>query len=120
MKALVVDDSAVMRKIVIRSLNSVGVTDVAEAGDGEEALEVFGDGGADIVLSDWNMPKMNGLEMLRALRGQGATVPVIMVTTEAERGKVLEAIQAGATDYLAKPFESDVLRQKLEKYVGAI
>ena len=118
MKVLVADDSGVMRKIIIRSLNAVGVTDVVEAGDGKEGWAAFQADAFDIVLTDWNMPEMTGLDFLKQIRGSGSTVPVIMITTEGERGKVIEAIQAGVTDYLCKPFEADELRDKLDKYVA--
>ena len=116
-KVLVVDDSGVMRKIVIRSLAAVGITDVVEAADGAKGFEAFQAESFDMVLTDWNMPNRSGLELLQDIRGAGSDVPVIMITTEAEKTRVLEAIQAGASDYLAKPFEQDTLREKLEKYV---
>lgn len=118
-KVLVADDSGVMRKIINRALLAVGVTDVTEAADGQEALQKFQQDTFDIVLTDWNMPNKTGLELLKDIRALGSAVPVIMITTEAEKSRVLEAIQAGATDYLAKPFEQDLLREKLEKYVPA-
>lgn len=117
-KVLVVDDSGVMRKIVCRSLAAVGVTDVVEAVDGADAFEAFQRDSFDMVLTDWNMPNKTGIELLKDIRGTGSTVPVIMITTEAEKGRVLEAIQAGASDYLAKPFEQDTLREKLEKFTS--
>ena len=96
MKVLLVDDSGVMRKIIIRSLNELWVKDIVEAGDGVEALQKFGDGaGFDLVLTDWNMPNMNGLELVQAIRGAGHKVPIIMVTTETEKEQVVAAIQAG-------------------------
>ena len=115
-KVLVADDSGVMRTIIIRSLNAIGVTDIVQASDGVEAIEKFGEGTFDIVLTDWNMPNKTGLDVLKAIRDQGSDVPVIMITTENEKGRVMEAIQAGVTDYLAKPFDADRLREKLEKY----
>jgi two-component system chemotaxis response regulator CheY len=118
-KVLVVDDSGTMRKIILRSLNALGVTDVVEAGDGSDGLDAFKQQQFDIVLTDWNMPRMTGLELLKAIRGSGSTVPVILITTEAEKGRVLEAVQAGVSDYLVKPFETEGLRQKLQKFVGA-
>ncbi len=118
MKVLVVDDSGIMRKIIIRSLNACGVSDVVEAADGREGLEAFGTNPVDIVLTDWNMPEMNGLELLQAIRATGSTVPIIMITTEGEKESVIQAIQAGVTDYLCKPFEQEELRDKLEKYVA--
>ncbi len=117
MKVLVADDSGVMRKIIIRGLNACGVSEVVEAADGQEGLDAFNDESFDIVLTDWNMPNMTGLDLLKAIRATGSTVPVIMITTEAEKGKVIEAIQAGVTDYLCKPFEQEDLRAKLDKYV---
>lgn len=118
-KVLVADDSGVMRKIIIRSLNAVGVTDIVEAGDGVEALQAFSQGDVGLVLTDWNMPNKSGLDLLKDLRAQGATVPVIMITTEADRPHLMEAIAAGVTDYLAKPFEAETLRKKLEKHFAA-
>jgi len=119
MKVLVVDDSGVMRKIIIRALNAVGVTDTVEAADGQEAIDAFSANEFDMVLTDWNMPVKNGLEFLTELRATGSTVPVIMVTTESQKGQVVAAIQAGVTDYLTKPFEQEQLRAKLDKYVPA-
>lgn len=118
MKVLVADDSGVMRKIIVRSLNAVGVAETVEAADGAEGWEKFQAEAFDLVLTDWNMPNVSGLEFLKKIRESGSEVPVIMVTTEAEKGKVVEAIQAGVTDYLCKPFESDELRDKLDKYVA--
>ena len=118
MKVLVADDSGVMRKIIVRSLNAVGVSDVVEAADGAEGWTQFQAHAVDLVLTDWNMPNVSGLEFLKLIRGSGSEVPVVMVTTEAEKGKVIEAIQAGVTDYLCKPFESEELRDKLDKYVA--
>ena len=118
MKVLVVDDSGIMRKIIIRSLNACGVSDIVEAADGSEGLAAFQAEAIDIVLTDWNMPEMSGLELLRAIRATGSEVPIVMITTEGEKESVIEAIQAGVTDYLCKPFEQEDLRGKLEKYVA--
>lgn len=116
-KVLVVDDSGVMRKIILRALNALEINDVVEAVDGADGLQKFNEEAFDLVLSDWNMPNMNGLEMLKAIRATGSKVPLIMVTTEAEQGRVLEAIQSGANNYLVKPFEQETLMQKLEQYL---
>ncbi len=118
MRVLVVDDSGIMRKIIIRSLNACGVNQIVEAGNGREGLAAFQAGPVDIVLTDWNMPEMSGLELLIAIRATGSDVPVIMITTEGEKSSVIEAVQAGVTDYLCKPFEQEDLRNKLEKYVA--
>lgn len=115
---LVVDDSGVMRKIIVRSLNAVGVTDIVEAGDGQEAFEKFQAESFELVLTDWNMPVRNGLELVKDIRGSGSKVPIMMVTTEAQKSQVITAIQAGVTDYLTKPFENETLRKKLDKYVA--
>ncbi len=119
MKVLVADDSGIMRKIIIRSLNSVGVTDTVEAANGQEAIDFFKADQFDLVLTDWNMPEKTGLDVVTELRGSGSQVPIIMVTTEAQKGQVVAAIQAGVTDYLTKPFEAEDLRAKLDKYVTA-
>ncbi len=118
MKVLVADDSGVMRKIILRSLAACGVFDTAEAADGAQGWEVFQEDTFDLVLTDWNMPEMSGLEFLVKIRESGSDVPVIMVTTEGERERVIEAIQAGVTDYLCKPFEQHELQEKLDKYVA--
>jgi two-component system chemotaxis response regulator CheY len=117
-KVLLVDDSGVMRKIILRALNAIGVDDVVEAADGAEALQCFQENTFELVLSDWNMPNMNGLEFLTAIRATGTKVPFIMITTESEQGRVLQAIQAGASNYLVKPFEQEALIDKLQKYVA--
>ncbi len=115
-KVLVADDSSTMRKIILRSLEAVGVKDVVEASDGNEAVALFKPGEINMVLTDWNMPGKTGIEVVQAIRAQDPKVPIIMVTTEAEKGRVLQAIQAGVSDYLVKPFTADVLREKLEKH----
>ncbi len=120
MKALVVDDSLTIRRIVIKALNMVGITETTEAADGTEALEAINQGGQfDLVLLDWNMPKLSGIETLRALRQAGNKTPVIMVTTEAEKSRVIEAIKSGANDYLIKPFSPDQLAAKVRNAIGA-
>lgn len=116
MKVLLVDDSGVMRKIIARGLSSLWVDEVVEAADGVEALEKFGDGvGFDLILTDWNMPNMNGLELIQSIRGAGHKLPIMMITTESEKSQVLLAIQAGVNDYLVKPFDQDMLQMKLER-----
>jgi two-component system chemotaxis response regulator CheY len=111
MHVLVADDSGVIRKIIVRALNSLGVKDVVEAADGDEAIAKFGSASFDLVLTDWNMPGKSGLDVLKA-------IPVIMVTTEAEKSRVMEAIQAGVSDYLTKPFEAADLQAKIDKFVS--
>ena len=119
MKALVVDDSMTIRRIVIKALGIVGITDTAEAGDGEEAIVAADATRFDVILLDWNMPKLTGIDALRRLRRSGNATPVIMVTTEAEKARVIEAIKAGANDYLIKPFSPDQLAEKVKGLVRA-
>jgi two-component system chemotaxis response regulator CheY len=117
-KVLVADDSGTMRKIIIRSLNAVGISSVVEASDGSQAVALFKPGTFDLLLTDWNMPGKTGPEVVKEVRAQDAKIPIIMITTEAERGRVIQAIQAGVTDYLVKPFTPEALREKLEKHVA--
>lgn len=119
MKVLVADDSGTMRKIIIRSLNAVGVSDIVEAADGQEAIDAYKAEPVDLILTDWNMPNKSGLDVVTEIRALGSTVPIIMVTTEAQKSQVIAAIQAGVSDYLTKPFEADDLRAKLDKFVAA-
>ena len=114
-RVLVADDSSTMRKIILRSLQAVGVTETTEAADGAEAVALFKPGEFDMVLTDWNMPGKTGLEVVAEIRAQDAEVPIIMITTEAEKNRVMQASQAGVSDYLVKPFTADTLREKLEK-----
>ena len=118
MKVLLVDDSGTMRAIQRRCLNKLGIEEIIEAADGIQALEFFERNSFDVVLSDWNMPNMDGLTLLKEIRQRNKQIPVIMVTTEAERARVLTAIEAGVSDYLVKPFTPDGLREKLEKWVS--
>jgi two-component system chemotaxis response regulator CheY len=117
MKVLLVDDSGTMRTIQKRCLNKLGVEDIVEAEDGKNALEQFEKQQFDVVLSDWNMPNMDGLALLQEVRRRNTQIPFVMITTEAERERVLAAIQAGCTDYLVKPFTPESLKDKLEKWV---
>jgi len=115
MRALVVDDSRAMRMILARVLRQSGF-EVVEAGDGREALAVLAEGELpDVALVDWNMPVMNGLELVQALRADPAYqgVHVVMVTTESEAGQVVRAIEAGAEEYLFKPFTPEAVLEKL-------
>lgn len=116
MRVLIADDSATMRTIIRRSLEGLAFTNTVEAPDGIQAIHKFNEGGIDLVLTDWNMPGKTGLEVVREIRAIDKKVPIIMVTTEAEKTRVVEAIQAGVSDYLVKPFTADVLKKKLECY----
>ena len=115
-RLLVADDDPLMRTLVAITLSDVA--DVAEAADGIEALDRLRGEHFDLLLLDWDMPGRNGVETLKALRKQGCTTPVIMVTAKNERGNVLQALHANASDYLIKPFETAILRQKAKKWLA--
>ncbi|HID76731.1 MAG TPA: response regulator [Planctomycetaceae bacterium] len=115
-KVLVADDSSTIRKIILRSLQAVGVPSAVEAADGNEAVAVFEPGHFDLVLTDWNMSGKSGLEVVREIRRQDPEMPIMMITTEAEKSQVVQAIQAGVSDYLIKPPTAETLREKLEKH----
>ena len=115
-RVLMADDSKTMRTIIRRSLQAVGVNEATEAADGNEAVALFKPGQFDLVLTDWNMPGQAGIDVARAVRAEDAKVPIIMITTEADKERVVQAVQAGVTDYLLKPFTPDALREKLVKH----
>ena len=120
MKVLVVDDSTTMRRIICNTLNTALHTpEILEAGDGEEGLKLFkGNQDVDIILTDWNMPKMNGLAFLEKVREINTEVPVVMITTEAEKQNIVTAIKAGANTYVVKPFTPEVLQEKLQPFIS--
>ncbi len=117
MKILVVDDSAVMRKIVMKILEDADYTDVVEAVDGLDALNKAVN--VDVVFTDWNMPVMDGLAFVKEFR-KTSTVPVIMVTTEGGQAQIMEAMRAGANDYIVKPYGKETLLGKLELLASRI
>jgi len=116
MRFLIVDDSSTMRRIVANTLNKLGYPQSTEAGNGREALERLGVESADIIITDWNMPEMNGVEFVQAVRRTPATkdVPVLMITTNAGKADIVEALNAGVTSYVVKPFTPETLREKIE------
>ncbi|MCP4254475.1 MAG: response regulator [Candidatus Scalindua sp.] len=121
-KVLLVDDSAVMRKIIQRNIKETGliVDEFVEAGDGNQALDkVNTNGDLDLILLDWNMPNMSGIEFVKTLRSLNLDrrIPVVMVTTEGSDAKVSEAKESGADGYLTKPFTADQLRDTLGEYL---
>lgn len=117
MRCLVVDDSATMRRIVINALKSIGISDLVEAGDGKEALAAAVGNPVDLVITDWNMPVMGGLELVQHLRAnpQTAGTPILMVTTRGAKEDILQAVQAGVSSYVLKPFTPQVLKQKIDE-----
>ncbi|ANF58384.1 chemotaxis response regulator CheY [Halotalea alkalilenta] len=114
---LVVDDFPTMRRIVRNLLKELGYQNVEEAEDGQQALERLRAGGFDFVVSDWNMPNLDGLEMLKQIRADPAlaSLPVLMVTAEARKENIIAAAQAGANGYVVKPFTAGTLEEKLNK-----
>ncbi len=116
MKALVTDDSVVGRRILVGILrHQCGFTDIVEATDGNEAVECVKEGGFDAVLLDWNMPTMLGIDALKAIRTFDSTVPIVMVTGVTDRARVVEAIAAGANNYITKPFGPKTVIKKVQE-----
>lgn len=117
MKFLVVDDFSTMRRIVRNLLKELGFTNVDEAEDGVVALQKLKGGDFEFVVTDWNMPNMTGIELLRAIRSDGELkhLPVLMITAEAKKENIIEAAQAGASGYIVKPFTAATLSEKLNK-----
>ena len=121
MKILVVDDFSTMRRIVKNLLQELGYANVQEADDGSTALPMLKSGNFDFVITDWNMPQLPGLELLKAVRADPnlAHLPVLMVTAEAKREQIVEAAQAGVSGYVIKPFTAQTLGEKLAKILQA-
>jgi two-component system chemotaxis response regulator CheY len=119
MKILLVDDSGTMRQIQKMILQSLGLVDIIEAADGAQAVRMAAEQRPTVILMDWNMPTMKGIDALRKLKSADITkaIPVIMVTSESEKGHVLEAVRAGAANYMVKPITAEVVREKLAPYM---
>tara|TARA_B100001287_G_scaffold121521_1_gene102422 strand:- start:94 stop:465 length:372 start_codon:yes stop_codon:yes gene_type:complete len=117
MKALVIDDSRAIRRILVKTLKELDI-DVVEAAHGQEALDKLESGEAtvDLIMVDWNMPEMNGYDFIVAVRAkeQFNEIPIMMVTTESEMSQMTRAIEAGATEYLMKPFTKEMIAEKLD------
>ncbi len=118
MRILVVDDSITMRRIIVNNLNSAGYDDVVEAGNGVEAMAAMN--GVELVLTDWNMPVMDGLSLVKEIRANPTfgSVPIVMITTEGAKTEVLEALKSGVNDYVVKPFSKSILLEKVESVMG--
>jgi len=117
MRILVVDDFSTMRRIIKNILKQLGFTNVVDADDGTTAWQVLNSDKIDFIISDWNMPKMSGIDLLRKVRGseEFADTPFLMVTAEAQQENLVEAVQAKVSNYIVKPFTPDTLEQKINK-----
>jgi two-component system chemotaxis response regulator CheY len=121
-KYLVVDDSLTMRRIVVNALKSIGFDQVVEAGDGKEAFSKLTAEGADFVITDWNMPEMNGLDLVKNIRGhqQYSNIPILMVTTRGNKEDVIEALKARVNNYIVKPFTAQGLKEKIDAILKSV
>ena len=118
-RVLIVDDFATMRRILNNILKQLGFKNIMEADDGTTALEVLEKQKIDLIISDWNMPKMTGLDLLKKVRADGklSKLPFLMVTAEAQKQNVIEAVQAGVSNYVVKPFTAEAISDKLKKII---
>jgi two-component system, chemotaxis family, chemotaxis protein CheY len=117
MKILIVDDFSTMRRIIKNLLRDLGFNNTSEADDGSTALPMLQSGNFDFLITDWNMPNMPGIDLLRAVRADEKlkSMPVLLVTAEAKRDQIVEAAQAGVNGYIIKPFTAETLREKIDK-----
>ena len=117
MRVLIVDDFSTMRRIVRNILRQLGFNNVVEADDGTTAWDTINREKIDFIVSDWNMPKMTGIELLRKVRSseQYADTPFLMVTAEAQQENIIEAVQAKVSNYIVKPFTADTMKQKIDR-----
>jgi two-component system, chemotaxis family, chemotaxis protein CheY len=120
MNILIVDDAGVMRKVIIKELINMGiqVENIFEACDGKEGFEKAKSLSLDLILMDWNMPNMLGIDAVIAIREAGIQTPIMMITTESERTNIIKAIQAGANNYLTKPFNKQDFQTKIQQILG--
>jgi two-component system, chemotaxis family, chemotaxis protein CheY len=121
MRFLIVDDSSTMRRIIINTLNKLGYKECHEAGNGREGMERLASIPVDMVITDWNMPEMSGIDFIRAVRANGPTklLPVLMVTTNAAEDDIVAALKAGVNSYIVKPFTPDTIREKIQSIMKA-
>lgn len=117
MKILVVDDFSTMRRIIKNLLRDLGFTNTVEADDGTTALPILNAGGIDFLVTDWNMPGMEGIDLVKAVRADDnlKSLPILMVTAEAKRDQIVAAAQAGVNGYIVKPFTAATLKEKIDK-----
>jgi len=117
MKILIVDDFSTMRRIIKNLLRDLGFNNTQEADDGSTALPMLQNGDFDFLITDWNMPNMPGIDLLKAVRADAnlKSMPVLMVTAEAKRDQIVEAAEAGVNGYVVKPFTAETLKEKIDK-----
>ncbi|MCX5660786.1 MAG: response regulator [Planctomycetota bacterium] len=120
MKILLIDDSKTMRNIQKAILTQLGHTDVLEASDGLDALSKVGAYQPNLILVDWNMPNMDGITFVKQYRAKGLKTAIIMVTTEAEKARIVEAITAGVNNYVVKPFTPDALSERIKETLSRV
>lgn len=123
LKFLVVDDSVTMRRIVANSLKAIGYESFVEAGDGREALTKIGsDDSINFIITDWNMPEVSGLELVKSIRSSEkfGKVPILMVTTRGLKEDIVEALQAKVNNYVVKPFTPQILREKIDQILASV
>lgn len=120
-KIIFVEDSPTMRRIIMNSLSKIGFEDIMEAENGVDALEKIGDNDFDMVITDWNMPEMNGEELVKELRGRDKfkNTPILMVTTRGMQDDVMTAIKMGVNGYVVKPFTPEILKKKISEIFSA-
>ncbi len=117
MKVLVVDESQAMRNIVRNTFRHMGQTDLAEAGNGEEAMDKIRRNKPDLIITGWHMPKMNGITFVKSVRANSLNIPIMMISAEVEKARIMEAVRAGVNQYIAKPFTPDVLMKHINSVI---
>ncbi len=120
LKFLAVDDSPTMRRIVANTLKRLGYEDVVEATNGKEALEKLATNSVNFIITDWNMPEMDGLEFVQNVKANGDTadVPILMITTRGVKDDIVDAMKAGVNSYIVKPFTPQVLKEKIDSILN--
>ncbi|MBW1677132.1 MAG: response regulator [Deltaproteobacteria bacterium] len=120
MKILVADDSALMRHVLVKILTEAGVESVVQAWDGQAAVQKVAEEAPDLVLMDWVMPKMTGIDAVKKIRASGNKVPIIMCTTEGEQNRIVDAIKAGANNFVVKPFDPKIIITKIKETLAKV
>ena len=120
MKILVADDSALMRHVLVKILTEAGVESVVQAWDGQAAVQKVAEEAPDLVLMDWVMPKITGIDAVKKIRASGNKVPIIMCTTEGEQNRIVDAIKAGANNFVVKPFDPKIIMTKIKETLAKV